>query len=266
MSTSFNIGNENMERQISRFVETARTILQEDLIGIYLHGSAVMGCFRQEKSDLDYIVVVRRDLTEAVKRTFMDSLVDLNQDGPAKGIEMSVVTADVCDPFQYPTPFVLHYSNMHTPWYRKDPDDYVRKMNGTDRDLAAHFTVIWSRGIALYGRPIPEVFGEIPEKDYLDSIWNDVSGAEEEIMEDPMYLILNLARIAAYLKEKKVMSKLEGGQWGLENLPSGFRDLIRAAINEYTGEGNGCYDAETAKQYAAYMLNRIMEERKKDEI
>lgn len=262
MNVSENIVEQSIGNQIEHFVENARNILRDDLIGVYLHGSAAMGCFRQNKSDLDYIVVVRQEPTAPVKRAFMDLLIELDKHGPAKGIEMSIVTADACNPFQYPTPFVLHYSRMHTTRYLEDPDDYIRKMKGTDKDLAAHFTVIRNRGVTLYGCPIPEVFGEIPENDYLDSVWNDVSGAEEEIGEDPMYLILNLARITAYLQEKKIMSKLEGGRWGTEHLPSGFRELIRSAINEYTGEENVHYDAETAKQYAAYMLNRITEQRK----
>jgi streptomycin 3"-adenylyltransferase len=153
---------------------------------------------------------------------------------------------------------------MHTGWYRKDPEDYIRKMNGTDKDLAAHFTVIRARGCCLYGLPIPGVFGEVPEQDYLDSIWNDVSGAEEEIMDNPMYLILNLARILAYLKEKKVMSKKEAGEWGLKYLPGQYHSLIRSALQEYEGGEAVRYDREQAGNYAAYMLEQITFERNQE--
>ena len=43
---------------LNRFVEQSEEILQDNLTGIYLHGSAVMGCFNPAKSDLDLIVVV----------------------------------------------------------------------------------------------------------------------------------------------------------------------------------------------------------------
>ena len=33
-----------------------------------------------------------------------------------KGIEMSIVTKTVCNPFVYPTPFELHFSAMHIGW------------------------------------------------------------------------------------------------------------------------------------------------------
>ena len=252
-----------MERLIQRFVKSAADILQENLTGIYLHGSAAMGCYQPKKSDLDFLVVVRENMTDSAKRVFMDTLIALDAEGPSKGIEMSIVTRNVCNPFIYPTPFILHYSRMHTEWYRRDPEEYIQKMSGTDKDLAAHFTVIRSRGQCLYGLPVQTVFGEVPERDYLDSIWNDVSGAEEEITDNPMYLILNLARVLAYLKEKTILSKREGGAWGLVHLPHPYHPLLRSALKEYESGKDSGYDQAQSKDYAAYMLKLISAEREK---
>lgn len=249
------------ELLISRFVGMTKEILNDRLAGIYLHGSAVMDCYQPKKSDLDFLVVVNAVLPDTEKRRFMNRLLELDRECPGKGIEMSIVTKDVCNPFVYPTPFILHYSRMHTGWYRRDPEDYIRKMNGTDKDLAAHFTVIRSRGRCLYGLPVREMFSEVPEQDYLDSIWNDVSDAEKEITENPMYLILNMARILAYLKEKKIMSKREGGVWGLKYLPEQYHPLIRSASLEYENGDETQYDMELAKNYAVYMLKQITHEK-----
>ncbi len=242
---------------IERFVTCSAEILKGKLTGIYLHGSAAMGCFQPKKSDLDYIVVVSGILTETEKREYMDRILDLDADGPAKGIEMSIVRREVCNPFVYPTPFLLHYSRMHRDWYRTDPDDYIHRMNGTDKDLAAHFTVIRNRGVCLFGRPVSEVFGEVPEQDYLDSIRDDVSGAADEIADNPMYLILNLARVLGYLKEKEVFSKREGRIWGLRNLPEKYHPLIQSALDEYEKGTEVRYDPVLARDFAVYMLGQI---------
>lgn len=246
---------------IRQFTEMSKEILKDRLTGVYLHGSATMGCYQPKKSDLDFLVVVNTTLSYAEKREFMDRLLELDVHSPAKGIEMSIVTKDVCDPFVYPTPFLLHYSRMHTEWYRRDPEDYIRKMNGTDKDLAAHFTVIRSRGRCLYGLPIQDLFVEVPEQDYLDALWDDVSDAEEAIAENPMYLTLNLARVLAYLKEKKVMSKQEGGTWALKHLPEAYHPLIRTALLEYQRGDDVRYDLSIARKYAASMLAQITQER-----
>ncbi|MCR5376736.1 MAG: DUF4111 domain-containing protein [Lachnospiraceae bacterium] len=243
-------------RVAEHFTAEVRRILGDNLVGVYLHGSAVMGCFNPEKSDVDLLVVVNEEPTDTVKRAFLDMVVSLNETGPAKGIEMSIVERSVCKPFVYPTPFELHFSKMHLDWYRNNPEDYIAKMKGTDRDLAAHITVIRARGVCLCGAPIDEVFGEVPKQDYIDSLWYDIADAEDDIAEDTMYLTLNLARVLAFLRDGSVLSKQEGGEWGLKNLPEKYHKLLREALSEYRGETPG-YDTSIAKDYAHEMLRLI---------
>jgi streptomycin 3"-adenylyltransferase len=239
------------------FIEGSKEILGEDLVGVYLHGSSVMGCFNPRKSDIDIIIVIERPISDAVKREFMEMVVRLNSIGPAKGIEMSVVLREVCRPFKYPTPYELHFSAGHLDWYKEDPEGYVREMNGTDKDLAAHFTIINKRGVCLYGAPIEEVFAEVPARDYMDSIWFDVEGAAEEITEYPLYLTLNLARVLAYKEDGLVLSKKEGAEWALGRLPAEFRPLIQGALREYCCDEETAYDGALTERYARYVTERI---------
>lgn len=88
-------------------------------MGIYLHGSAVMGCFNGKKSDIDLLVVVKDPPTDEEKLRFMNMAVELNALAPSKGIEFSIVKKSVCSPFVYPTPFELHFSVAHLDWFRK---------------------------------------------------------------------------------------------------------------------------------------------------
>ncbi len=256
--------NDMLEKLTGDFVRRAKEILNtkdgeknDDLAGVYLHGSAVMGCFNPVKSDIDLIVVINEKMTDETKRRFMDMVVVLNTLAPQKGIEMSIVLKSVCSPFVYPTPFELHFSNMHLNWYKTNPDDYIKKMNGTDKDLAAHFETIRKRGRCLYGAPIAEVFAKVPKHDYLDSIKSDIAEAKEDIIENPTYIILNLARVLAYQKNEQVLSKKEGGEWGLENLPAEFHPLLKDALKDYEGSEKVSYNMECAKKYADYMLDMI---------
>ena len=222
-----------------------------------MHGSAVMGCFNPDKSDIDMIIVVRESLPDPVKKEYMDMVVDLNTFAPKKGIEMSIVKEAVCRPFVYPTPFELHFSVAHLNRYQSDPDGYIQKMKGTDRDLAAHFTIITNRGRCLWGEPVNKVFGKVPPADYFDSILYDIAGAEDDITDDTMYLTLNLARVMAYKTEGLILSKKEGGEWALNNLPDEYHPLIEAALKEYSQAVPVEYDPDRAKRYAGYMISRI---------
>ena len=242
---------------IKGFVEQSKRILRDNLVGVYLHGSLVMGCFNPQKSDIDLIIVIDKPISDSIKRAYLDTVVQFNALAPKKGIEMSIVLRAVCKPFVYPTPFELHFSAGYLEWYGEDPDDYIREMTGTDKDLAAHFTIINKRGKCLYGVPIEDVFAEVPSSDYMDSIWFDVEGATEEIPEYPMYLTLNLARVLAYKKEGLVLSKKEGGDWALEHLPAEYRPLIADALREYSESAEIVYDDMLAKRYAEYVIREL---------
>ena len=242
---------------IKGFVEQSKRILRDNLVGVYLHGSLVMGCFNPQKSDIDLIIVIDKPISDSIKRAYLDTVVQFNALAPKKGIEMSIVLRAVCKPFVYPTPFELHFSAGYLEWYGEDPDDYIREMTGTDKDLAAHFTIINKRGKCLYGVPIEDVFAEVPSSDYMDSIWFDVEGATEEITEYPMYLTLNLARVLAYKKEGLVLSKKEGGDWALEHLPAEYRPLIADAMREYSESAEIVYDDMLARRYAEYVIREL---------
>ena len=256
------------EPYLSRLVTAFRQIIGDRLLGVYLHGSAAMGCFNPQTSDLDVLVGVSQNLDGACKRRCMDAVVELHEafvkerENTHAGIEMSVVTKAACNPFVYPTTFDLHFSAMHLDWYKKNPEDYVLKMNGSDKDLAAHCMLAKKRGRCLYGMPVDEFFGNVPADAYLDSIMEDVADAENEIAGNMAYVVLNLARVLAYKREGLVLSKLEGGQWALRNLQEEYHNLLDSALQEYAGENpwkGKCADVNLAERYAGFMLRAIHE-------
>lgn len=242
---------------INSFVERSKDILQDNLVGLYLHGSLAMDCFNPQRSDIDLIIVVNEPLSDSIKKEYLDMVVEHNAKAIKKGIEMSVVLRKACKPFIYPTPFELHFSAGYLDWYKENPDDYICEMKGTDKDLAAHFTIINKRGKCLFGLPINEVFAEVPASDYMDSIWCDIEHAKKEIKHYPMYLTLNLARVLAYKEEGLVLSKKEGAEWAIDKLPVEYHPLIRNAFNDYTESADIVYDKKLAKHYARYMIRRI---------
>ena len=175
------------QKLLEKIQAVCQNALTDSLTGIYLHGSLAFGCFQWEKSDIDFLVVVHRKPTQKEKESLLSGLLALEGDCPPKGLEMSVVLENVCNPFVYPTPFELHYSKFHRERARKNPADFCRSMNGTDCDLAAHMTVVQKAGIVLCGPEISRVFAPVPRACYLDSILRDAESAPEEIQENPSH-------------------------------------------------------------------------------
>lgn len=242
---------------LDEIVEQSRKIFGEELIGVYLHGSMAMGCFHADKSDIDLIFVIRDRITDTQKLQFMNYIVDANKIAPGKGIELSIVKQKYCKHFVYPTPFELHFSNAHQQWFADNPADYIQKMKGTDKDLAAHFKVIKSYGVVLYGAKIDDVFADVPRNDYIDSIWNDIREAGEDILENPVYIILNLCRVAAFLKNDLVLSKKQGGEWAIHNLSPKYHVLISRALQSYINGEDMEIDNREGREFSEDMISLI---------
>ena len=234
-------------------------LLGENLTGIYVHGSIAFGCFNWDRSDIDFIVVIKNPVSQKTKLQLLRVLEDLREYAVPKGFEMSVVLERYCKKFVYPTPYELHFSIDCLEQYLENPillcDDDCK----TDYDLAAHFTVIANFGVVLCGLPISEVFGAVPRENYVDSILKDIENAKSDVLDYPVYIILNLCRVYAYVRDGLVLSKMQGGRWGLDNLPKQYYNLIACALSNYARGTEFLKDEAVQIGFCEYMLKLLFE-------
>ena len=241
---------------VSKISSEYQTVLKENLAGIYLHGSLAFDCFLPSKSDIDFIVVVRRPISLEVKISLIQCLLNHLDKGPAKGFEMSVVLQDVCSNFVHPTPYELHFSNVYLEECQKNIVEYCTASYGIDYDLAAHFTVLHTVGTVICGLPIKAIFAPVPQDDYLDSIQRDVANSLDDLDKRPGDVILNLCRVLAYIKTGQVLSKQQGGQWGLNNLGMQYTGLLQSALSPFVGEEKEL-DMQKAVVFCKELLNQL---------
>ena len=245
------------DRVIGRIADLFARVLGENLVGIYVHGSLAFGCFTWETGDIDLIIVVKNEPEPAQKREIIETVIEIGKSAPAKGVEFSVLLADDCGNFSHPMPYVMHCSNAHTERYLSDMDGHIARLRGTDRDLAAHLTVMKAAGFPFMGPPVADVFGNVPPEAYLDSLMSDIGDARMQIADEPVYIALNLCRVLAWLREGKVLSKEDGGKWGRDNLPGRFLPLVEAALECYRTGADMPGFGSLAEEFAGFMLESI---------
>ncbi len=236
-------------------------ILDEDLVGIYLHGSLAMGCFNPERSDIDLLAVTKHPMTLATKHLTIEMLLSLSK--APRPVEIHFLVKDEIHPFQHPLPFDLHYGEK---WREQMSADLAngqwQHWNDSpkrDPDLAAHLMIATTRGLVLYGHPIAEILPSVPGKDYANSIIGDYRYGRGRRQQKPMYFILNACRVLAYLNNKKIVSKDEGGVYGLATLPAEFHPLLQQALDIYRGPQPATpFDENLLDRFTLWMDQRIL--------
>lgn len=230
---------EPIRDQITRFVSALRQIHSGGLTGVYLHGSLAMGCFNPELSDLDVLVATAKPMLTEMRRQTAECLLDLSKN--PSPIEVSFLTAEDRSRWQHPLPYDFHYSeDWRERFVTQLGDGSWRKWQHPEKgdvDLAAHLTVLHARGLTVLGETIATAFPEVPKEDYLAAILADVD--KESCLynaeRNPVYIILNLCRVYAYLCRGRVESKEEGGAWAVQALPSELAPVVEKALARYRG-------------------------------
>ncbi len=241
---------------LDEIVDTMKHLLGENLVGVYLHGSLAMGSFNPKISDIDFLVVTKAQLSPETRRDLAKSMIQLSERAPAKGLEMSVLTVEALASFKYPTPFEFHFSNTWLDRFKNNEVDFTQE-DKVDADLAAHLTITKARGITLYGKPIKNVFPDIPTQYYTDSILADAKSILEDLGSEPVYNVLNLCRVWAYLEEDKITSKKEGGEWAMNRATPFQKDVIEQALAEYAGERSVPWEEAVLSRFGREMAERL---------
>jgi predicted nucleotidyltransferase len=248
------------QQQFKQYIDEVEASLADNLVGIYLHGSLAMGSFNPARSDLDLLVVTRRLMSLETKRRLAEIL--LSRSGQPHPIEISFLQRNDRVPWQYPTPYDFHYSEMWRESFQRElASGAWRGWNDSQRfdpDLAAHITITHHRGLCLAGATIEEVFPPVPRQDYLDSIMGDVRDGLENITGNPVYGILNACRTYACLRHGHIYSKEEGGVWALEVLPESLQGVVMSALATYRGEPEtGPLESDQLETFAAYIRTTL---------
>lgn len=228
--------------EIKQFLDALITDLHHQIevpvIGVYLHGSLAMGGFNPARSDVDLLVVTETPIGMKTKKKL--AAFFLEQSSNPYPVEVSSLNLSQLEEWQFPTPYDFHFSEY---WRERFEQDAARGTTAclniegkSDIDLAAHFVILNHRGICLEGRPTEEVFPVVPKADYLASILDDYEDCLQKIFQDPVYSILNIIRVYWYLKEGKISSKQEAGEWGAVNFPGQFASIVGKALRVYEGE------------------------------
>lgn len=188
----------------SRLAFGLAELLSDRLTAAYLHGSAALGGWVAERSDVDVLIVAAGDLPGRALASAGDLLMRAAAASPGRGLECSVVTAGQAARPAPPWPFVLHAGLS-----QGQPVLVSGAARAGDADLLMHYAVCRTAGITLAGAPPAAVIGSVDRAVILDYLARELDWGLANAPES--YAVLNACRALVYLNEARIVSKVAGG-------------------------------------------------------
>jgi predicted nucleotidyltransferase len=246
--------------RLNRLLVAMREILGEDIIGAYMHGSAVLDGLGPH-SDLDVLVVVERPTSQAQKQELLDRLIAISGRGSERHVELTIVVHSDVKPWRYPPAMDFQYGE----WLRREIEagGELRPPTSPNPDLASLLTMVLLGDRVLIGPPPAEVLDPVPTRDFLDAGIDSIGELLDNLDSDTRNAVLTLARIWSAVANHTVYSKERAATWALTRLPEVHRPALARARAIYRGDEEDRWDdiRGRIRPYADYVVAHIGEDR-----
>jgi streptomycin 3"-adenylyltransferase len=244
--------------QIRDVVRLAEAVLLSDLVGAYLHGSAVLGGWGPA-SDVDVLLVTREGMDERRRRALLAGLLPIS--GSRNGVrplEVTVVVQSRVRPWRYGPEGDFVYGE----WLRAEYAAGSVPRPAAMPDLALTVSMVLAGDWTLHGPRPAEVLDEVPHADVVRACAEGVPGLVDGVEEDTRNVVLTLARVWYTLATGRIDRKDVAADWALRRLPAALRPVLGHARELYLHLG---YDEETwseelragVRPLVAHLLSRI---------
>jgi streptomycin 3"-adenylyltransferase len=237
-------------------------VLREDLVGAYLHGSAVLGGLRPH-SDLDILVLSRRRLRPDETQRLVNGLLalsgGLHPRPPLLALEVTIVVQSDVRPWRYAPRMEFQFGE----WLRSDLESGRRLDLGAEAnaDLAPILTVVLLGGRALLGPSPHEVMDPVPHGDLKRAITGQVEDLVQGLKDDTRHSVLTLARVWWTVVTGQIATKDAAAEWAVPQLPPEHRPVLERAVRIYRGDQEDTWSdlMHSVPAYGEYMAARIAE-------
>jgi hypothetical protein len=219
---------------LAEVVARLRTILGNELVGVYAGGSVALGGYDPARSDLDVAVVCRAALSDARKLELAASLRHEALPCPARGLELVVYPESGVRVATRDAGYELNLnSGRAMPFHLSlAPGD-----GEEEHWFAIDRAILREHGRVLVGPPPQRLFAPIPRSTLLGLLAESVRWHARHGVARADDAVLNACRALRYAAEGRWSSKQAAGEWGRERLADGALVVDALAARHGSGEG-----------------------------
>lgn len=215
--------------QLEQTAELVREVLAPELLGTYLHGSAVLGGLNPA-SDLDILVVTRRSLDDRKRWALLEGLLEISGlTAAVRPVELTVVVQSEVRPWRFPPVGDFLYGEWLRDEFRRSGPPQPSPMP----DLALALTMVLAGDHSLTGPPPAELLDPVPHADVVRASVAGIPGLLDDLTGDTRNVLLTLARVWTTLATGEIKPKDAAADWALAHLPPEHRSVLEHARDLY---------------------------------
>lgn len=243
--------------QVQRLCDGLVAVLG-DTVAVVIHGSVALGDFHAHQSDLDVLVFCAGQPDTDQHQQLARLMLAVS--GHPAPLEISVLDVATLVAWHHPAPFYFHFSESWRGALQTaltDPaHDWLTVRH--DPDLTAHLVVAHRHGLLVYGRcTLPEPTAA----DAMAAVWYDIATAPEQVVVEPVYVILNLCRTLYWLRTGEVLSKSAGGRALLPELTGEAQQVVQEVLAMRDGDESSPPHPDALRRVAQLLLDDIVRAR-----
>ncbi|MEU0870367.1 aminoglycoside adenylyltransferase family protein [Nocardia brasiliensis] len=225
-------------------VELVRGVFGEQLVGVYRHGSAVLGGLRRY-SDIDVLVVSADSLDQGQRRVLLEGLLDLSGEvgGALRPVELTSVVQGAVWPWRYPPTSDFQYGE----WLRAEYESGEIPSATASPDLAVLITMVLEGDSALVGPRPAQVLEPVPRADLTDAMVAGVPELVGELETDTRNVLLTLSRVWMTVATGVITSKDKAAEWVLDRIAPEHRPVLAHARSVYLGAAEENWAGQAAQ-------------------
>ena len=261
MKKEINLANLKLDsgakKQIHESLNLVKEIFGQELLGIYLYGSSILGGL-QKYSDIDLFVVSNRATTREEKVKLATALLKISgiyMKGKKLPIEMTIVEKSEINPWHYPPRFNFQYGEwLRTQFEQGNVEPWSNKEMP---DLALLVTQLLLASHTLVGANPDQLLCKVPYKDVMTALKDAFPNLMSDLDSDVRNVLLTFARIWSTVATGAIRSKPAAADWVINRLPEKYRPVMERAKAICKGEEKEYWDdlKELIRPCADFMLS-----------
>ncbi len=265
--------DKDLRKTLDIYTTSLLEILKGIVEGVYVTGSIALEAYYKGKSDIDFTVVVSRNLNDTEIKDIYNLHKRIENLYPKLVMEGHYITADVLGKLPNEVnPVPVYYGGKLKP----------ASFEGIN--MVTWFT-LRRYGVTLYGKSTDQLNFEVDinllkEKmhENLNTYWANwnnsirkllsINGLSSLFSEKIEWGILGISRLYYTFMENDITSKDKAGEYAMNCTPKAYNRILKEAIRLRKGTGNRCYFTvfrrrREAISYIDFMIhecNRVFQE------